>query len=138
MSKFTLLLTTVFAVLVLVSSSVQAESIENKGSFGLVVNGQFLKINYILTYLGQDYKDGFLAFRMNLEETKGLYLSEEIIEEDLKLKNHKNKEVEGKIEESGEDHVLVLFPNEGNFAKTKMFKLYMTIRDYKLKKNIRL
>lgn len=138
MSKLTLLLTTVLAAIVFMSSSVQAESIENRGSFGLVVNGQFLKINYILTYLGQDYKEGFLAFRMDLDDTKGLYLSEEVVEEDLKLKNHKNKELQGKIEESSENQVLIVFPNEDDFADTKMLKLYMTIRDYKLKKNIRL
>ena len=111
---------------------------EQKGRFGLAIGESFVTLNYIITYLNETHKAGHLAFKIDLEEAKGLDLEQEVVESECKLKNAKKQIISGKVERRSDTSIILLFPLDDNFKKTSKMTVYTVIRDYKLKKNFRL
>ncbi len=111
---------------------------EEKGRFGLAVGESFVTVNYVITYLDETYKAGYLAFKIDLEEAKGLDLEQEVVESECKLKNAKKQIISGKVERRSDTSIILLFPLDDNFKKTSKMTVYTVIRDYKLKKNFKL
>ena len=111
---------------------------EQKGRFGLAIGENFVTLNYIITYLNETHKPGHLAFQIDIEESKGLDLEQEVVESECKLKNAKKQIVSGKLERKSDTRIILLFPLDENFKKTKKMTIYTVIRDYKLKKNFKL
>ena len=111
---------------------------EQKGRFGLAIGESFVTLNYIITYLNETHKAGHLAFKIDLEEAKGLDLEQEVVESECKLKNAKKQIISGKVERRSDTSIILLFPFDDNFKKTSKMTVYTVIRDYKLKKNFRL
>ena len=111
---------------------------EQKGRFGLAIGESFVTLNYIITYLNETHKAGHLAFKIDLEEAKGLDLEQEVVESECKLKNAKKQIISGKVERRSDTSIILLFPLDDNFKKTSKMTVYTVIRDYKLKKNFKL
>ena len=118
------------------TSLIIAKQIEKKGSFGVVIDKNFVKFSYVITYLGDSYKENHHAFRLDFEDNKGYDLSKEIEEEKTILKNRKNKTFRGKVERKSVSSVILLFPKNDDEPLQGKTTLYTVIMGYKLKKNI--
>jgi hypothetical protein len=125
-----------FAVLSIpVLAAETAESTEKKGSFGVVINENFVKFNYVITYLGESYKEKNLAFRLDFEDNKGFDIPSQINESETYLKNYKNESIQGKVERQSVTSVILLFPLKNETSWKGKAKLYTVIVGYKLKKD---
>ena len=119
------------------TSSITAKQIEKKGSFGVVVHDTFVKFSYVITYLGESYKENHHAFRLDFEDNKGYDLASEIDEEETIFKDRRNKVFQGKVERKSARSVMLLFPKDDDEPLKGRTTLYTVILGYKLKKNIR-
>ncbi|HUU28663.1 MAG TPA: hypothetical protein VM123_12705 [archaeon] len=117
------------------ASTLAAKDIEKKGSFGVVIHENFVKFNYVITYLGDSYKENFIAFRLDFEDNKGYDMPNEIKESETILKNIKNKSIQGKVERQSASSAVLLFPLNEDFTLSGKAKLYTVIIGYKLKKD---
>jgi len=129
-----------FILVCLTTTSAMAKknSYEQKGRFGLVIGDNFMTLNYVITYLNESHKADHLAFQLDLEDSKGLDLAHEVVESECKLKNSKKQTVTGKVERRSVNSIILLFPLDENFEKTRKMTVYTVIRDYKLKKTFKL
>ena len=107
---------------------------EKRGTFGLSHYEDFVTLDYSITFLGESYKPGHLTFQIDLEDTKGLDLSYEVVESECKLKDAGNRKVAGKVERVSDSTIRILFPLGEDFNTEGRLKLYTVIRDYKLQK----
>ena len=123
--------------LALSAAIVHADSTEKKGSFGLVINDNFVKFSYIITHLGESYKEGHISFQIDFDDNKGYDLASEIDEAATKLKAGK-KDIVGKVEIKSASSAVLLFPIEKEDDLKGTVKLYSNIMGYKLQKNFRL
>ncbi|MFH1069235.1 MAG: hypothetical protein V1794_06385 [Candidatus Glassbacteria bacterium] len=133
MTKFRILI----VALAMSLSMLHAESNEKKGSFGLVINDNFIKFSYIITYLGNSYKEGHIAFQIDFDDNKGFDLASEIDEAETKLKVNK-KDLRGTIERKSASSAVLFFPTENEDDYKGTVKLYSDIMGYKLQKSFRL
>jgi hypothetical protein len=111
---------------------------EKKGTISLLINDRIVSLKYVVTCLEESHKPGHIAFRFDVEDTKGLDLGYEIKESECVLKNAKKQTLEGKVEIRSENSLILLFPLEESFKKTRKLTLYTLIRDYKFKKSFTL
>jgi hypothetical protein len=118
------------------ASFIIAKQIEKKGSFGVVIHKNFVKFSYVITYLGDSYKENHHAFRLDFEDNKGYNLSSEIEEEKTILKNRKNETIQGIVEIKSVRSVILLFPKNDDEPLRGKTTLYTVILGYKLKKDI--
>ena len=93
-------------------SSINAEQIEKKGSFGVVVHQNFVKFSYVITYLSDIYKDNHYAFRLDFENNKGYDILNEIDVKETILKNRKNETFQGILEKKKRKQCNPAFPEE--------------------------
>ncbi|MBN2288845.1 MAG: hypothetical protein JXQ83_05885 [Candidatus Glassbacteria bacterium] len=128
-----------FTVLCLIAATATAKKnpYEQKGRFGIVIHDNFVTLDYVITYLDETHKPDHLAFRLDIQDAKGLDLAYEVAEEECLLKNARKQTLEGKVERINNTTVILLFPYDENFQKTKKLTLYTVIRDYKLKKDFK-
>lgn len=119
-------------------SSINAEQIEKKGSFGVVVHQNFVKFSYVITYLSDIYKDNHYAFRLDFENNKGYDILNEIDVKETILKNRKNETFQGILEKKSASSVILLFPKKDDEPLKGKTTLYTVIMGYKLKKAFRL
>jgi len=129
-----------FILLCLTATSAVAKKnpYEQKGRFGLVIGDNFMTLNYVITYLNDSHKPDHLAFQLDIEDSKGLDLAHEVVESECKLKNSKKQTITGKVERRSATSIILLFPLDENFEKTRKMTVYTVIRDYKLKKTFKL
>lgn len=119
------------------ASLVIAKQIEKKGSFGVVVHDNFVKFSYVITYLGESYKEDHFTFRLDFEDNKGYDLPSEIEEEETILKDRRKKALQGKVERKSVRSAMLLFPKNNDEPLKGRATLYTVILGYKLKKNIK-
>jgi len=119
-------------------SSIDAKQIEKKGSFGVVAHQNFVKFSYVITYLGDIYKEDNFTFRLDFEDNKGYDIINEIDEKETILKNRKNETFQGIVEKKSESSVILLFPKKDDKPLKGKTTLYTVIMGYKLKKAFRL
>ena len=100
-----LTIATIFAV-----GSLSAQVLEQKGSFGIVVAENFVKFNYVITYLGDSAQPDQIAFRISFDDTKGYNLAAEIDEAQTNVKNLKNQSLTGKVNRENSGSAILLFP----------------------------
>ena len=129
-----------FILLCLTTTSAMAKKnpYEQKGRFGLVIGDNFMTLNYVITSLNESHKPDHLAFQLDIEDSKGLDLAHEVVESECKLKNSKKQTITGKVERRSATSIILLFPLDENFEKTRKMTVYTVIRDYKLKKTFKL
>jgi hypothetical protein len=131
------LLTTIF-LLALSFSSLAAKKLEKNGSFGVVLYNNFVKFDYVLSYLGESYKENHWAFRLDFEDNKGFDIASEIVEEKTILEAREINPVQGKVDRKSDTSVVLLFPKEDKTLLKGKVNLYTVILGYKLKKNFRI
>ena len=126
-----------FSAVFLVFGSVNAKELSKKGSFGVVVQGNYVKLDYKLIYLGTDYKEGCIAFKFEVEDPKGLYIGEEVVEDETKIKTFGNDEFKGTLEDRTERGFVMIFPDDKSIHESRKIKVYTRIRDYKFKTDLK-
>lgn len=131
-------LTAIIIFMAFSASSMSARQIEKKGSFGVVIQANFVKFNYVITYLGDSYKENHHAFRLDFEDNKGYDITSAIEEEKTHLKTRKNKTIQGKVERQSIRSAILLFPKDNDEPLKGKTTLYTVILGYKLKKSIRI
>ncbi len=124
----------VFAWVAATSAWAGNSPLEKRGTFGLSDYNNFVTLDYSILYLGESYKPGHLTFQIDLEDTKGFDLSQEVVESGCKLKDARNRKVAGKVERISESTIRILFPLDEDFKAYGKVKFYTVIRDYKLQK----
>ena len=127
----------ILSALFLSLGSLNARDMSKKGSFGVVVQGNYVKLDYKLTYLGKDYKDDCIAFKFEVDDPKGLYIGEEAIEDETKIKTFDGEEFKGAIEERQDNSFIMVFPDDKNIEESRQIKVYTRIRDYKFKTDLK-
>ena len=127
----------VFALLTVTSARAEKNPFEKKGTFGFEYYGNFVTMSYVVTYLGESYKPGNLAFQIDLDDNKGFDLSREVVESECALKDARNHKVPGTVERVSDTSVKILFPYDEGFKADGRVKLYTLIRDYKLLKTFK-
>ena len=124
----------VFAWVAAASAWAGNNPLEKRGTFGLSDYEAFVTLDYSILYLGESYKPGHLTFQIDLEDTKGFDLSQEVVESGCKLKDARNRKVAGEVERVSDSTIRILFPLGEGFKADGKVKLYTVIRDYKLLK----
>jgi len=124
-------------ILVFCTSTLAAKGIEKKGNFGLVISENFITFSYVITYLGESYKEDYVAFRLDFKDNKGYDLPSEIDESQTILKKSKRINIQGKVERQSMSSAVLLFPVEDGFVLKGKIKLYTVIFSYKLKKDFK-
>jgi len=100
--------------LAIAANAFSADSVERKGSFGVVVRENFVKFSYVLTYLGNAYKDETI------------------------IKDGRNNTIQGKVERKTSSSSILVFP-VGNTEDLKgQAKLYTRIMGYRLKQTFKI
>ncbi|MBN2290196.1 MAG: hypothetical protein JXQ83_12755 [Candidatus Glassbacteria bacterium] len=128
------------SVFMLLSAGIaQAEKtpFEKKGTFGFDYHGSFVTLSYTITYLGESARPGSLTFQIDLEDSKGFSLSQEVKESECVLKDARNDKVAGTVEMVSDSRIRIHFPYDEEFKADGRVKLYTVIRDYKLMKTFR-
>ena len=115
-----------------------ARDVEKTGSFGVVYHHNFVKFNYVLSYLGETYKEDHWAFKLDFEDNNGFDIPSEIVEEETVLEARRIKPVKGKVDRKSEKSVVLLFPKEDDTLLKGKINLYTVILGYKLKKDLRI
>jgi len=126
------------AILTFCSLLLGANKLERKGSFGVVINNNFVHFSYVLTYLGESYKEGYIAFRLDFEDNKGFDLTSEIDESETVLKNLRNQKLKGKIERKTASTAVILFPKKEDYKLSGKTRLTTSVMGYKLRKTFKL
>ena len=115
-----------------------ADSVEKKGSFGVVVRENFVKFSYVLTYLGNAYKEDHISFQLDFDNSKGYDISNEIDENETIIKDGRNNTIQGKVERKTSSSSILVFP-VGNTEDLKgQAKLYTRIMGYRLKQTFKI
>ncbi len=130
-----LILAALLAVIVSFSTA-SAEEISEKGSFGVVINQNFVHFSYVLTYLGKSETEGHVAFELAFDDNKGYDIPSEIDDSDTLLKTRR-EQFEGKTERKDINTVLLLFPVENPRDLKGRITVYTRIFGSKLKKKFR-
>jgi hypothetical protein len=117
-------------------SAAHAEEISEKGSFGVVIDQNFIKFSYVMTYLGESETEGHIGFELAFEDNKGYDIPSEIDDTDTVLKSRR-LEIEGKVERKSEHSVLLLFPIESPRDLSGRVTIYTRVFGSKLKKKFR-
>ncbi len=125
------------ASLLLVATILLAAGDEKRGSFNVLLNENYLKFDYTLTFLGHQHKQGYAAFRFQLLDDQGLDLHSSIEEPKTFLKI-RTKALAGTIEPEGGTSVIILFPWEDQDPLEGKVQFNTTVFEYKLKKDLRL
>lgn len=115
-----------------------ADSVEKKGSFGVVVRENFVKFSYVLTYLGNAYKEDHIAFQIDFDDSKGYDISNEIDENETILKDGRNNTIQGKVERKTASSSILIFPVEKTDDLKGQAKLYTRIMGYRLKQTFKI
>ena len=108
-------------------SFASAKDIAEKGNFGTVVHNNFVTFKYVLNYLGESYKEGNVAFRLEMEYNKGYDIPSEINEEETILKNRDNDEFKGTVERKDASTAILLFPMDDAGNLGKRFRFYTEV-----------
>ena len=119
-------------------SSLAAKKFEKNGSFAVVLYDNFIKFDYVLSYLGESYEENHWAFRLDFKDNNGFDIASEIVEEETMLKARKINPVQGKVDRQSDTSVMLLFPKEDKTLLKGKVDLRTVILGYKLKKNFRI
>ena len=125
-------------ILALCPSTLEARNIVKKGKFGVARNDNFVTFSYVLTYLGDSYKEGHVAFRLDFKDNKGYDLASEIDTTETFLKKFKGISIQGKVERRSLNSAVLLFPVEEGFILKGKINLYTVILGYKLRKTFKI
>jgi hypothetical protein len=129
----------IFATLLAVAvafGTARAGEMSEKGSFGVVIDQNFIKFSYVLTYLGESETEGHVEFELTFNDNKGYDVPSEIDDSDTILKTRR-LEIEGKVERKSENSVLLLFPVESPRDLNGRVTVYTRVFGSKLKKKFR-
>ena len=126
------LLTVAFA-----SFAFAADEVSEKGSFGVVINQNFVTFSYVATYMGKNSEEGSVAFELDFNDNKGYDVPSEIEDEETVLKAGR-KEIQGKSERISANTVKLIFPLPDGEDLEGSVILYTRIFGSKLKKKFRL
>ncbi len=117
-------------------STARAEEISEKGSFGVVIDQNFIKFSYVMTYLGESKTEGHIEFELAFDDNKGYDIPSEIDDTDTILKTRRDV-IEGKVERKDVNSVLLLFPVESPKDINGRVTVYTRVFGSKLKKKFR-
>ena len=131
------LLSTVLLTLAVAGYAFAADEVSEKGSFGVVINQNFVTFSYVATYMGKAATDGHVAFKLDFKDNKGYDVPSEIEEDETFLKAGRN-EIKGKTERESPNSVILLFPMPDGEDLEGSVILYTKIFGSKLKKKFRL
>ncbi|MBW7995301.1 MAG: hypothetical protein FVQ81_01770 [Candidatus Glassbacteria bacterium] len=130
----------VFAALLAVGLAVglaSADEKSEKGSFGVVINQNFVFFSYVLTYIGDsETAEGHVAFFLEFKDNKGYDIPNEVDDTETYLKIGVKK-ITGKAERKSSESVMLLFPLEDGQKLKGRVTVYTRIFDSKLKKRFR-
>ena len=113
-----------------------ADEISEKGSFGVVINQNFVTFSYVATYIGKSDTEGHVAFLLDFKDNKGYDVPSEIEEEDTYLKAGR-RQIKGKSERKSASSVLLSFPLPDGEDLEGNVTLYTRIFGSKPKKKFR-
>lgn len=119
----------------LTAGTLSAQGAEQKGSFGVVISENFVKFNYVLSYLGESAQPDHVSFRISFDDTKGYNLAAEIDEAQTSLKNVRNQTISGKVERESASSAVLMFPKDESFALKGKIRFYTVIKGYKLNRS---
>ncbi|MFC1544655.1 hypothetical protein ACFL4X_00670 [Gemmatimonadota bacterium] len=131
------LFSTVLLSVALASFAFAADEVSEKGSFGVVINQNFVTFSYVATYIGKSTTEGHVAFELAFKDNKGYDVPSEIEDDATYLKSGRN-EIRGKTERKSPSSVLLLFPLPNGEDLEGSVTLYTKIFGSKLKKKFRL
>ncbi len=117
-------------------SAARAAKMSEKGSFGVVIDQNFVKFSYVMTYLGESETKGQVAFELAFNDNKGYDIPSEIEDSDTVLKTRSLK-IKGKTERKSINSVLLLFPVENIRDLSGKVSVYTRVFGSKLKKKFR-
>ena len=120
-----------------VSFAFAADEVSEKGSFGVVINQNFVTFSYVATYMGKNSEDGSVSFELDFKDNKGYDVPSEIEEEETRLKAGR-QEIQGKTERVSPTTVKLIFELPDGEDLEGRVTLYTRIFGSKLKKNFRL
>ena len=130
-----------FAVLLLsvayAGYAVAADEVSEKGSFGVVINQNFVTFSYVAIYKGKSATDSHVTFELDFKDNKGYDVPSEIDEDDTYIKTG-HREIKGKAERKSPSSVLLIFPLDDNEDLEGSVTLYTRVFGSKLKKKFRL
>ncbi len=117
-------------------STARAAGMSEKGSFGVVIDQNFVKFSYVLTYLGESETKGQVAFELAFNDNKGYDIPSEVEDSDTVLKTRRLT-IKGKTERKSVNSVLLLFPVENIRDLSGRVSVYTRVFGSKLKRKFR-
>jgi len=129
-------LTAILVSVLAAGSAIAADEISEKGSFGVVINQNFVTFSYVATYVGKGETDNEVAFLLEFNDNKGYDVPSEIEDEGTYIKAGR-KQIQGHSERKSASSVLLLFPMSDGEDLEGSVTLYTKVFGSKLKKKFR-